>query len=247
MTESAEQPTPRDHRSAVSILGEPTRRALYDYIVEVGDWVGRDEAGDALSLERGTAAHHLERLTDEGLLEVGFQRLSGRQGPGAGRPAKLYRRAHHDIDVSLPPRDYKLAGEILATAVDLSRSDSVDIGTALDDAATAAGRQSAAAAEARLSSEREKSSTEAARQVVVDVLRSEGYEPQTRPDDRVILRNCPFHQLAQLHTDLICGMNLCFVSAAVDSIGNADLDVHLAPHEGRCCVELRPSHQADPA
>ena len=241
MTDSTRGGVSRDERSTVSVLGEPTRRALYDYIVEVGDWVGRDQAADALGLERGTAAHHLERLTGEGLLETGFQRLSGRQGPGAGRPAKLYRRAHRDIDVSLPPRDYKLAGEILATAVDLSRTDDIDIGTALDHAATAAGRRSAAKVTSRQLSTTGRSATESARQVVVDVLRSEGYEPQTQPDDRVILRNCPFHQLAELHTDLICGMNLCFVTAAVESIDHADLDALLAPEEGRCCVELRPT------
>ena len=244
MTDSTETQAPRDDRSTISILGEPTRRALYDYIVEVGDWVGRDQAADALGLERGTAAHHLEKLTDGGLLEIGFQRLTGRQGPGAGRPAKLYRRAHHDIDINLPPRDYRLAGELLAAAVDRSRIDGVDIAIALDEATSAAGRESVARAVARSPepdpSGQSGASTAAARHLVIDVLQAEGYEPLTQADDRIVLRNCPFHQLAREHTELICGMNLGLVTAAVDSIDGAHLETRLVPHETLCCVQLRP-------
>ena len=247
MTDSTGDEAPRDDRSTISILGEPTRRALYDYIVEVGDWVGRDEAADALSLERGTAAHHLEKLSDGGLLEIGFQRLTGRQGPGAGRPAKLYRRAHHDIDINLPPRDYRLAGEMLAAAVDRSRIDHVDIATALDEAATAAGRESVARVVARRATrpgapgESDALEPAASRRLVIDLLQAEGYEPQTRPDDSIVLRNCPFHQLAQEHVDLICGMNLCLVTAAIEAIDDARLETRLVPHETLCCVQLRPT------
>src|SRR5215212_6524176 len=96
-----------DTVSVVGALGDAKRRALYDAVTEHGGWVSRDEAAALLGLERGTAAHHLDRLAEEGLLEVDFQRRSGRQGPGAGRPAKLYRRARREFDVSLPPRDYE--------------------------------------------------------------------------------------------------------------------------------------------
>ena len=106
-----------------------------------GDWVARDTAADAVGLERGTAAHHLDRLAADGLLDVDYQRRSGRRGPGAGRPAKLYRRARRDIDVSLPPRAYELAGRLLAEAADTSRVEGIDITSALDAAARAEGRR----------------------------------------------------------------------------------------------------------
>jgi len=135
-----EPPTQPDRLGAIGALSEPTRRALYEHVAATGDWVSRDQAADAVGLERGTAAHHLDRLAADGLLDVDYQRLSGRRGPGAGRPAKLYRRSRRQFEVSLPPRDYELAGHLLARAADKSRSESVDITSALDDVARAEGR-----------------------------------------------------------------------------------------------------------
>jgi predicted ArsR family transcriptional regulator len=108
-----------DDRSvaAVAALAEPTRRRVYDFVVRQSDPVSRDDAVAALGLPRATAAFHLDRLVADGLLVAGFARRSGRSGPGAGRPAKLYERAECSVVVSLPERSYDLAGELLADAV----------------------------------------------------------------------------------------------------------------------------------
>ena len=103
--------------SAVAALAEPTRRRLYDHVVAQPDPVSRDEAAEAVAVPRATAAFHLDRLVDDGLLEVQFERRSGRTGPGAGRPAKLYRRADCTVEVSFPERHYDLAGDLLAAAM----------------------------------------------------------------------------------------------------------------------------------
>ena len=120
---------------ALAALGEPARRALYAYVAAQGRPVSRDEAAGATGMRRATAAFHLERLVEDGLLEAGFARLSGRTGPGAGRTAKLYSRAHRQIDVSLPPRRYAVAGDILATAVEEAQRRSVPVGEAVTQAA----------------------------------------------------------------------------------------------------------------
>jgi predicted ArsR family transcriptional regulator len=83
-----------DERIAgVTSLAEPQRRALYRYVVAQGGAVSKDEAAQALGLARSVAGFHLDRLVADGLLTTEFRRLTGRQGPGAGRPAKLYRPA----------------------------------------------------------------------------------------------------------------------------------------------------------
>src|SRR5581483_11937951 len=96
----------RDDVASLGSLGAPTRRALYGYVSRQGEPVGRDEAAAAAGIGRTLAAYHLDRMVEDGLLEVSFARRTGRRGPGAGRPAKLYRRASREFSISLPPRDY---------------------------------------------------------------------------------------------------------------------------------------------
>ena len=233
--------------SAIGALDEPNRRALYEAIREDGGWVSRDRAADAVGIGRATAAHHLDRLAEEGLLEVDYRRLTGRQGPGAGRPAKLYRRARREFEVSLPPRDYELAGRLLAEAADRSRLDGTDIGEALDDAAGDEGRRIGAEIRGRLADATGGSTGGGTGGeglvAVTGVLASRGFEPQVQDDGSVALRNCPFHQLSRTHTELVCGMNLSLLSAAVDEAADLGFTAHLEPSEDHCCVRLRPKRR----
>jgi predicted ArsR family transcriptional regulator len=66
------------------------------------------------------------------------------------------------------------------------------------------------------------------------VLRDHGYEPHL-DEELLTLRNCPFHALAQEHTELVCGMNLALITAATEHL-DPGLEARLEPAEGRCCV-----------
>src|SRR3989442_766036 len=79
--------------------------------------VSRDEAARALRVSRNLAAFHLDKLVAQNLLDTTYRRLTGRRGPGAGRPAKLYRCLDRQLDFTLPPRRYALAGHLLALAI----------------------------------------------------------------------------------------------------------------------------------
>lgn len=223
--------------TAVSALGEPSRRALYEFVTDAGTWTSRDQAAEATGLERATAAHHLDRLAAEGLLEVEFQRLTGRTGPGAGRPSKVYRRAQREVSVFLPPRRYEVAGRMLAAAADRSRLDGSEIADAIDVEARNEGRRLSEQMRARLQGPSARQGARR-RQAVVDVLADYGYEPQSSSDGTTVLRNCPFHHLAREHTELICGMNLQLIEEAVEAVGRTGLQATLDPRDGRCCVRL---------
>ena len=236
------EPGVRRGVDAVGALAEPTRRALYGFVAAQHDWVSRDQAAAEFGLRRGITAHHLDRLVDDGLLEVDQRRLNGKSGPGAGRPAKVYRRSADEIGVSLPPRRYDLAGRLLSKAVDTSRRSGQPIEAALQDAAKAEGRKIAAASRARLETDGELSTTKAACQAALfEELRARGYEPVTSDDDVTLLRNCPFHQLSQDHTELICTMNLDLLQATVEWFNDVGLQAHLEPRQGECCVQFRAS------
>lgn len=215
---------------ALTALGEPARRALYGYVAAQDHPVSRDEAARGCGLKRSTAAFHLDRLVADGLLEVGFARLSGRAGPGAGRTAKLYTRAARQIRVSLPPRRYELASGILAAAVEAARPSQAGV-----PAGDPSGVEEAVAREAERAG-RELAATGTG---LAGVLSHAGYEPRPGPCGSVHLANCPFHELAARHPGLVCTMNLHLlrgVMAGLAAAGEARLD----PGEGRCCVTIEP-------
>ena len=220
----AAAPSERDARlDQLGGLVDPIRRALYRLVAASSALVSRDEAAAAAGVSRSLAAYHLDRLADDGLLEVTYQRRTGRSGPGAGRPAKLYRRAPGEISVSVPPRDYELAARLLAAAVDAG--DAEPVRTALTAAAKATGR--AVGADVR-----------AGRRSLLEVLDEHGYEPVADERGDLRLRNCPFHLLAEEHRTLVCGMNLAMLGGASTGTGyRARLD----PEPGWCCVRLRRS------
>lgn len=210
--------------SAVAALDEPTRRRLYEHVARQSDPVGRDDAAQALGLARQTAAFHLDRLADQGLLEVVYERRSGRSGPGAGRPAKLYRRSDRQVSVTLPERRYELAGRLLAQAVEESDATGEPVRAVLHRKATELGEQLGAQGATS----------------VTDLLERYGFEP--RPDgDAIVLGNCPFHVLAREHTETVCGMNVHLLRGVLKALGESELEACLAPAPGRCCVRLQPA------
>jgi predicted ArsR family transcriptional regulator len=219
--------------SAVAALGEPTRHRLYDYVVHQPEPISRDEAAAALDLPRTTAAFHLDRLVEEDLLDVDYQRRTGRTGPGAGRPAKLYQRSHQHVAVSLPQRRYDLAGSLLSGALEQAEHSGGSPRAILDERAYQLGNKLG----------------ETARSAVGDhdtydtalrILEEYGFEPRIDGDD-VTLANCPFHTLAREYTELVCRMNVRLLEGLLDGLTLTGLTAQLHPTPAHCCVRLQPA------
>lgn len=219
----------------VAALEDPVRRSLYLYVAAQAREVGRAEAARAVGVSRALAAFHLDKLVEEGLLEVGYRRLSGRQGPGAGRPAKVYRRSGRQLELTLPERRYELAARLLAQA--LTADSEADPRALVDRGARRLGMQlgeegrrraGPRASEVRLLARAE------------EVLRAHGYEPFRSENGEIRLRNCPFHALARQYAPLVCSMNLALLEGLVAGLGLEGVDVLLDPRPDLCCVALRP-------
>jgi predicted ArsR family transcriptional regulator len=226
--------------AGVASLAEPQRRALYRFVVDRGDAVSKDEAAAAMGVARTVAGFHLDRLVADGLLTTEFRRLTGRQGPGAGRPAKLYRRAEGELSVSLPARHYDLAARLLAAAVDQATRTGTPVAEALTEVATERGRELGERA-CELAGRRPRRS--ALVDAAVAVLEEQGYEPRVRGSE-VVLANCPFHALVDERRDLVCGMNLDLLGGMSAAIGDDLLAARLEPSEGNCCVRLAVDRRA---
>ncbi|MFK0047503.1 helix-turn-helix transcriptional regulator [Streptomyces sp. NPDC090741] len=225
---------------AIAVLQDPVRRRLYEYVAAQGREVGRNEAAEATGVARTLAAHHLDRLTEAGLLESGSRRLTGRSGPGAGRPAKVYTRARAEWSVSLPARDYRTAAELLAEAAEQAGLDAV----------------LCAAARRRGEALRGSASPCGGLEEAVEMLAARGYEPHLEGIEgaegaqgaedvegaaaRVVrMRNCPFHAVAERFPPLVCGMNLALLEGLLGADGPVRARMDARP--GECCVVVESS------
>lgn len=222
--------------AGVAVLNDRVRRALYRFVAASPDAVGREAAASAVGVQRTLAAFHLDKLAEQGLLDVEYRRLSGRTGPGAGRPAKLYRRSARQIALSLPPREYDLAGRLLAEAIERAERSGRPVRAELEGVSSECGGALGGEALARTGRRPSKARQ---REALLDCLREVGFEPRPAGDD-VVLANCPFHDLAQQFTELVCGMNLHLVRGIRSAVplADGDLEPTLDPEPGRCCVKL---------
>jgi predicted ArsR family transcriptional regulator len=217
----------------LAALAEPVRRRLYEFVATQSGPVDRDAAADGVGIARALAAFHLDRLAAAGLLDVVYRRRSGRTGPGAGRPAKFYLRpTDREIAVSLPPRSYDLAAEILAEGIE--RRD-------IAGAGATAGVLEAARERGERLVEQQAAGSPGGAERLIGLLVDQGYEP-TRDEDGVVrLRNCPFHALVDNHRALTCSMNLAMLEAVAEGVGDGGLVPEAQPREGFCCVAFIPA------
>ena len=218
--------SPEERLAAVSDLADPVRRAVYDLVRDAPAPLSRDDVADSLGLPRATVAAQLDRLVRRGLLAVEFRRLGGRSGPGAGRPSKLYSDAVAEVAASVPQREYELAADLMARAIEEAARTNEPVSETLPRMAREAG---AAAAEG------------AGGQNLDAVLADTGYRPRHEEDGSVTLLECPFHRLSQRYRETVCGMNLAFLGAAAKQCGGAMRAVPDPAGPGRCCVRLEPS------
>ncbi|MFZ3499446.1 helix-turn-helix transcriptional regulator [Streptomyces sp. 5.8] len=221
--------------NVIAVLQDPVRRRLYEFVVAQGREVGRNEAAEAAGVARTLAAHHLDRLVEAGLLESGSRRLTGRSGPGAGRPAKVYTRAPAEWSVSLPARDYRTVAELLAEAAEQAGLD--------------AGLR--AAAHRRGEALRGSAAPCGGLAEAVEMLAARGYEPHLEDAEGVDgaaapvvrMRNCPFHAVAERFPPLVCGMNLALLEGLLGADGPVRARMDARP--GECCVVIEASKDND--
>jgi predicted ArsR family transcriptional regulator len=217
---------------AVGRLAEPLRSRLYDVVAACDEPVSREHAAAAVGISRSLAAYHLDTMARDGLLSVSYARTSGRTGPGAGRPAKLYRRCGQELTVTVPQREYQLAATLLAAALEAEPTGAAV--AALADGAYRLGVQAGEEA-ARGDGEAGDRATRVRR-----LLTARGYEPRVDRRGMVRMRNCPFHRLVEEHRDLVCGMNLALVRGMLDGLDGSGGATVLDPTPGCCCVALAP-------
>jgi predicted ArsR family transcriptional regulator len=219
----------QDDIEAVASLREPIRRRLYVYVARQIRSVGRDEAAEVFRISRSLAAFHLDRLAEVGLLTTEYRRPAGRTGPGAGRPAKLYRRSRRRVSATLPRRDHELLASLLAKSLP-----PLDPSAGSLQSAQEVGRSMGARARKRL-----RGTPPAPRLLVCveDVLEEIGFEPYEASDREVRTRNCPFDPVSRRFTGVVCDAGVALAKGIVDGVG-ANVTVRRHERPDQCCVVI---------
>ena len=214
----------------LSSLAEPVRRSLYAFVLAEGPDVSRDRAAVGAGISRSLAAFHLDKLVADGLLDVSYKRLSGKTGPGSGRPSKLYSRSSTPVAFSAPPQNYDLMARVLTSSIS---------GKPSEEAARAAARRHGIeiGKEARRRAGKA-SSARALSGRLFEVLRENGYEP-AKSKGQIRLRNCPFDALANDYRDVVCGLNLALQKGVLTGLGSGAIEASFEPAPGACCVAFR--------
>ena len=226
---------------AVSALADGVRRGLYGFVRRARRPVTREEAAADAGISAKLAAFHLDKLVAAGLLRSGYGAPSG--APRVGRRPKVYERADAHFRVSIPERRPDVLAEILVDAVG-GQQPGEDARAAALRTARERGEDVGAAVRAgsspgRLGPERSVTLTQS-------VLERYGFEPDRPAPAELRLLNCPFHPLAARSPELVCGINHAFMCGLLAGLRTAGVEAVLAPHPGRCCVEVRAEARADP-
>lgn len=210
-----------DRIAAVASLTDARRLQLFELVASSPRPLGRDDVAEAAGLARSTVSFHLERLVQDGLLAVEFHKPAGRAGPGSGRPAKMYRPVGNEIGASVPDRNYDLAAELMAAAIEASQADGGPVDQALRAAAFRKGRELAEAAGD-----------------LEEFLTESGYQPVHDGEGGYLLPNCPFHRLSRAHAAVVCDMNGAFLRGAAVGCGSPEERVAPAAGAGQCCARI---------
>jgi predicted ArsR family transcriptional regulator len=180
----------------ISALQDPTRRRiLLDFYVHQPEWTAA-EVGEAVGIHRTVAHAHLERL-----VALGYLVSSQRRGT-SGKPAKLYRLAGRQIDLSYPVRRFARLAALLAEGL-RGAPDGVHL-------AREAGRRYGD------SLVREPADSP---ESVLRQLAPLGAEYTLADEDEVLAQNCIFRQACEIAEDVVCELHAGILEGAFQRAG----------------------------
>jgi predicted ArsR family transcriptional regulator len=201
----------RRHRA----LADPSRAKILAELAEDGPLDTR-ELARRVGLHVNTVRAHLASLLDAGLGASGTVARGGR-----GRPRLVYRAIGGDP--SEGGRHYRLLAEILTALVARFGPDATE---QLEDIGAAWGRYMIESPPPFATV-----SDEEAVDRLLELLGDAGFEPVLDAEDRlrILMRPCPFLELARRHQDVVCPIHLGLMRGALAELGATTTATELQP------------------
>ncbi len=227
---SSEQPISLESRrldrtigDLTSALGDPTRRAIYIAVRESPEPLTSGGVAEIFDIHPNVARHHLDKLAEEGYVQVSHRRRNGRSGPGAGRPAKCYEVSEKGIDLHFPSRRHDQLVGLLVRIV--RRVAPEGVAHIAEDVGREYGRELAAEIGTP-----EDAGYEEALLAVAKAMTGLGFHMSPDLDGRRLLTStCPFGSAASGHQEVVCSLDRGIVGGLFEALGDSCEPV-LLPH-----------------
>jgi predicted ArsR family transcriptional regulator len=196
-------------RSRHKALAAESRLALLEALGKESKPLDAERAARLVGLHRNTARVHLEQLADVGLVDRQFE---DRSGPG--RPRVLYSAARDAATLADPVRAVSGSSEYrqLASVLAAQLAGSSDAG----EQAEQAGRRWASAFQPA-NPTNSPITEQAATAVLTTAMEQMGFSP-VADERRIILRSCPFAELATTERVVICGVHLGMIKQMLEAL-----------------------------
>lgn len=201
-------------------FGDPTRRAIYFDVVESpGTTVA--EVAERFGVHPNVARHHLERLLDEGYLEVAPADGTGRRG--AGRPSKRYVASAKEVGLGIEAahHDEHLLVELLLTT--LTTLEPSEASRLAEKAGVEYGRRLASSS---LTAEERCESRDTLLASVAASLSDHGFAAKVDPGSaEIVSEECPFGEIAQRFPHVVCALDHGMVRGMVEHLSGTPVEI----------------------
>ena len=215
-----------------SALGDATRRAIFIAVRESLEPLTVGKVTELFGIHRNLARHHLEKLTEDGYLQVGIPPTSLIRK--AGRPPKHYQATTRLIEISYPTIRYDLLVELLTNILNRLSPEG------LSEVAEEIGREYGQELAAEIGTPTDAGYEEAVRGVM-GAMSGIGFA--MNPDwetGRLLTYHCPFGEAATSHPEVVCSLDRGIVSGLFEAMGRCSQTV-LTPHHDNlkdCVTEI---------
>ena len=217
-------------------LADPTRHRVFDELRLAGRPLTVAELTEAVGVHHTAVRQHLAKLRDAGLIDEDHAEPTGR-----GRPKLLY-RLHPGLTSSHSvAAGYQRLAALLATAVRTGRT-ARDVG---HEAGRHLARQRLDELAARDAGDGDRTGTvlDPAEVVVAEADRL-GFRPVVDHRDDgvdVVLRHCPFQDVAADDPDTVCSLHLGLAEGVAEATGGIQVHGMVVndPYRAGCRLQLR--------
>lgn len=239
---------PRGNSQAATVLlSSPVRRRIVELVREAhgrgtgevdGEALGSEgltaaQIAKAIDLHVTTARFHLDQLESARVLIS-----SSHKHPGAGRPRKVY---------ALPPEEEQETDDIGAVRLLTGLLAETFTATRRHQRIVTPDEAGFVWAENHIAATDSPPATTAGEWLgkvggLIDVLERWGYAAELSTSDqgraaRLDLPHCPFRELAQENTEVVCGIHRGLIAGTMQQLGESDTDVTLLPFaNGTTCI-----------